>query len=59
MTSRKKIAISITAVCVVLLVAVVTIVAVWAATRTNVNNSFKGNYIRGKYASRSHYYQWW
>ena len=44
MTSRKKIAISITAVCVVLLVAVVTIVAVWAATRTNVNNSFQGNY---------------
>lgn len=44
MTSRKKIAISITAVCVVLLVAVVTIVAVWAARQANVGSSFQGNY---------------
>ena len=45
MTSRKKIAISITAVCVVLLVAVVTIVAVWAAGRAQVGSNFSGSYI--------------
>ena len=45
MTSRKKIAISITAVCVVLLVAVVTIVAVWAAGRAQVGSDFSGSYI--------------
>lgn len=44
MSSRKKIAISITAISLIVIAAVVTVVAVWAARTTSFGGSFSGSY---------------